>query len=116
MEEIKMVRAKISAKQKTSSKKAIKIDESKFAERKPFEYLTNEANILEAVAECVGNNDLEGVVEVIEAYLEAVQGRKEFEEAQEEACERSAFENKAHGTSLSLTYASSPSARLKKIL
>jgi len=37
----------------------------------PTAYITNEKNILEAICECYQNNDVEGILEMIEIYLEA---------------------------------------------
>ena len=46
--------------------------ESEFEEYSPSKELTNETFIAQAMWECLKNNDTAGVIEVIEAHLEAI--------------------------------------------
>ncbi|MCE5315978.1 MAG: hypothetical protein LLG04_01265 [Parachlamydia sp.] len=56
---------------KTSSKLKLKND-SRLIEYSPTQKLLDENFIAQAVWECLKNNDPQGVMEVIEAHLEAV--------------------------------------------
>lgn len=111
-----MVKAKTSIKQRISSpKKVIKLDKNQFKEHKPLENLTNKANILAAVAECLQAGDLEGVVEVIETYLEALQMAKVYKEREHSS--ESQDESQSFSSSASVKYASSGnSGRSKKLV
>lgn len=73
-----MVKAKTSGKQKTlRSKTKLKDDERLIIrEHDPFKFLLNEENLARAIRECLDNNDPEGLIEVIEIYLDALEKSK----------------------------------------
>lgn len=74
-----MTKKKISEKQNTSSKNIRadrRIDESKFEVHKPLEYLLNEDNILGAIAECLDEKDLQGIVEIVKIYNKTLRRSK----------------------------------------
>lgn len=76
-----MAKIKTSEKQEASSqtKHFVKVDESKCKIHDPFEYLLDKKNILKAIEECVQENDLEGVIEMIRIYRRAVRESKRFD-------------------------------------
>lgn len=70
-----MVKAKIYTRQKKSIKSTPKTrlrKDTGLIEYSPTQELLNEKLIAEAVWDCLKNNDPEGVVEVIEAHLDAI--------------------------------------------
>jgi len=77
-----MVKTKTSAKRGRSSRvrKKMKIDDLKgLSKADPLKYLTNEENVGRAILECLQNNDPEGVMEVVEIYLSALNKAKLLE-------------------------------------
>ena len=69
-----MVKVKTSPKQKKSTKKTHRLLKSGagVVEYSPTKEILDEAFIGKAIVECLRNNDPEGVIEVIEIYLNAV--------------------------------------------
>ena len=70
-----MAKAKISVKRKTSSSKVKKVkikDFSGLQEYSPTERLLDKNFIGAAILECLSNNDPEGVMEIIEIYLDTL--------------------------------------------
>ena len=103
-----MVKAKTSTKQKVSPKKRLfpfKIDASKFEVHKPFEYCTNKANLFAAIEECAQAGDLEGIVEVLEIYFEAVEMAKQCGMYKSET-ESTSGESKSYSSGGTVKYAS----------
>jgi|SRR5579872_6552538 len=65
-----MGKVKISKNQKKSIKNIKK--PIRFSRLDPSAYIRNPKNIVNAIAECLLNNDPEGIVEVIDIYLKSV--------------------------------------------
>jgi hypothetical protein len=67
----RMIKKKIPEKRKKFSK-SIALDESRFEEHKPLDYLLNKKNILRGIAECLDENDLQGIIEIITIHKRAL--------------------------------------------
>jgi DNA-binding phage protein len=70
-----MARAKTSQKQRKSAKTTRKWDRAKLSacrEWSPTNEILEPDNLAKAVAECLLNNDPDGIVEIIQIYLETV--------------------------------------------
>lgn len=70
-----MAKIRISTKRKTSTQKGKKLKIKDFAgvqEYSPTEYLLDKNFVGAAILECLSNNDPEGVMEIIEIYLDTL--------------------------------------------
>lgn len=63
--------------------KHVNLDESEFTEHDPFEFLLNRDNIIKAIKECVKENDLDGVMEMVRIYRQAVRCSKIVNQAED---------------------------------
>lgn len=79
-----MVKRKTSGERKTSCKKDKMIGEEAvtFREQSSLEYLLNEDNIAQAILQCFEENDAEGLMEVIDIYLKALNKAKSLKKGE----------------------------------
>lgn len=79
-----MDKTKTSGKHQTYLENLAKLDLDKvpgLRRAEPLKYLTDPQNIANAVFECLMNNDPEGVMEMIDIYLDAVNKAKHMKDA-----------------------------------
>lgn len=73
-----MIKTELSRKQKTMREKKELNDEEVLIVKKhdPFKHLLDIDNLVRAIRECIEENDPEGLIEVIEIYLDALEKSK----------------------------------------
>lgn len=81
-----MVKNKISKKQKAYSKKELTLTDDKiFHKHDPLENLLDKKIVIGAIAECVKENDFEGIVEIIQIYMRALKRSKSVQQVESAA-------------------------------
>lgn len=71
-----MAKIKTSEKHTISSKDIVKLKKVTFKKFDALSYILNKENVLSAIAECLEENDFEGILEVVQMYLEALKEKK----------------------------------------
>lgn len=87
-----MAKRKTLEKQKISSKNITKLNTANCKRYQPFVCTLNKENVLEAIAQCLDENDFEGIIEVIQIYLRAVKRSKKYKLELEASQEQPSFE------------------------
>lgn len=78
-----MAKIKTLQKQKASTEHQLELNpNASISEHDPLKYLLDEDNIARTILECLKNNDPQGVIEVIEIYLNALNKAKQLKSAQ----------------------------------